>query len=133
MTRMHARVRAGMVAAMLALAACTEPDTDVIARELYGRWQTDAEKYAGRGFVLTADSLTLYQGGGIHVAYPIERIRRTERDDHTAYVVTYRGVVSPLELSLEYRADDDDPHLRFPNQQRVVWKRATTSVTSGGG
>jgi hypothetical protein len=123
------RPHSGLVLLLLfALTACARPDEAVIARELYGRWETDAPEYAGRGFVLTADSITLHQGGGIRVRYAIETIRRTERGTHTDYALTYRGIVSSLDFPLEYRVGEAGADLRFPNQQRVVWRRVTEST-----
>ena len=114
------------------LAACAQPDADVIARELFGSWQTDAPEYAERGFVLTADSITLHQGGGIRVRYPIEGIRRDERNGYVDYTVTYRGIVSPLDFRVQYRMEDGAADLRFPNQQRVIWKRVTSGDPQPG-
>ena len=123
MNRFSRSGRAALLFAAVACAACARPDATIIERELYGRWQTDAPRYAGRGFTIDADSITLHHGPGVDVAYAIEKIRRTPRATHAAYVVTYRTVAGRRDFMLEYRASEESGEVVLPNQPRVIWKQ----------
>jgi hypothetical protein len=113
--------------ALLAAAAGRESITRLLTRDLpvpeafYGTWETGAEKYAGRGFTMSADTLRLEQGAGRVASYPIAGVRRNAAADTVWYTVRYRDGASLLEMGLRLETDST---LRLVNLPSVLWSRA---------
>jgi hypothetical protein len=111
---------------LLALAAGHEPLLRLLTHDrrvpdaFYGRWETRAEKYAGRGFIMSGDSLRLEQGAGRMAVYPIDGVLRNAVADTVWYTVRYRDGASLLEMGLRLETDST---LRLANLPSVLWSR----------
>jgi hypothetical protein len=92
-----------------------------IPEELVGAWETRSDRFEGRGFVITMDSLQLRLGGGESVTYPIVGMRRGRGADRNLFTLDYRDEAAvDLELALYMKSDSV---IHIANLPGIVWTK----------
>ncbi|MEP6574677.1 MAG: hypothetical protein ABJD11_18395 [Gemmatimonadota bacterium] len=89
---------------------------------LIGEWSTTTKLYAGRGFRIQPDTITLFMGNGIYERHRISDVQKTAAGDSTNYQVTYLDRDRPVVFGFWY-VSAPGPVIRLPHQPAVTWKK----------
>jgi len=89
--------------------------------KMHGTWETDAEKYADRYFLLDKNSVGIGTGDGGIDWYEITRVTETGRDNQILYTIEFQDVEGAVFKRDFYYDADDGGKIRFKNQPAIEW------------
>jgi hypothetical protein len=114
--------RSGVLATLLALAACGGGQHGQVPVELQGRWATTDARFAGRGFELGAERITFLTGAGQRSEHAIEGVRETLEERGRQFEVAYAGDKG-VTLRFVFFVDPDHSRIRIRYQEDIAWER----------
>ena len=99
--------------------------------EVTGEWRTTASRYADRTLEISRESLRFSVPGVESSFYPIDKVRRDDREDAVLFTVLYRDEGGRNELAF-YFVPGQGGTIQFKNQRSVLWKRVAQGGAGSG-
>ena len=114
--------------ALLAVGLLYWPDRpSYIPQKLWGVWQTDHKRYAGRHLDISEAIFTIGQGQEKIQVFFIHKVKKTlegQRERYTLYYREHEKAQEPLQtFTFYYRETEDGDRLQLKNQEEIIWYR----------
>ena len=114
--------------ALLAVGLLYWPDQpSYIPKKLWGVWQTDHERYAGRHLDISEAIFTIGQGQEKIQIFFVHQAKKAlvgQRERYTLYYRDQENPKDPLQtFTLYYHKTKDGDRLQLKNQEKIIWYR----------
>ena len=95
-----------------------------LPEELHGVWETSAEKYADRYFLLDKNAVGFETGAGKVDWYEITHVTETRENNTILYSIEFQKVEGTLFKRNLYFDSSNGGKIRFKNQPDIEWVHA---------
>lgn len=114
--------------ALLAVGLLYWPDRpSYIPQKLWGVWQTDHKRYAGRHLDISEAIFTIGQGQEKIQVFFIHKVKKTlegQRERYTLYFRDQGNPKDPLQtFTLYYHKTENGDRLQLKHQEKIFWYR----------